>query len=114
MLASSLIGTLIALLIDVESTSEERPSPAAATRIAKDGNGLAPLAPGDGSLECRHPSHRVIRLFLAYAEANAVRLRVAEAPARLAVSRLRRQGDGSWSFTMCSHCLARADDGRLA
>ena len=96
----------------MENTSGEGPTQAA-TRVAGDGNGMTASAPGDNGHECRHPSHRVIRLFLAYAEANAVRLRVAEAPARLAVSRLRRQGDGSWSFTICSRCLAGADDSRL-
>jgi hypothetical protein len=73
------------------------------------GAAVAALATQD---ECRHPSHRIIRLFLSYAEANAVRLRVAETPSRLAVSRLWRQGDGSWSFAMCNRCLAGADDDR--
>ena len=62
--------------------------------------------------EYRHPSHRTVRLFLTYAEANAVRLQVAQAPSRPAVSRLRRQADGSWSFTMCSHCLAGPEGDR--
>jgi hypothetical protein len=76
-----------------------------------DANGFAPSTPPDtdplAALECTHVSHRTLRLFLSYAEANAVRVSFKSGlrSERVAVSPLRRI-EGGWSFTMCERCLA--------
>lgn len=61
---------------------------------------------GASQLACPHPSHRTVRLFMPYAEANAVRVRFAEAESskRITVSALNRNG-GGWFFTACKRCL---------
>jgi hypothetical protein len=55
---------------------------------------------------CAHPSHRVLRLFLSYAEANVVRVSclAGSGSRRTVVSPLRRI-EGGWSFSMCEACL---------
>ena len=61
--------------------------------------------------ECLHPTHRTLRLFLSYAEANSVRVSFKSRlrSDRVAVSPLRRI-EGGWSFSMCERCLVAADD----
>lgn len=60
---------------------------------------------------CTHPSHRTLRLFISYAEANAVRisLKASARSDRVAVSPLRRV-EGGWSFSMCEQCLVARED----
>jgi hypothetical protein len=56
----------------------------------------------------------MVKLFMPYAEANAVRVRFAESESskRITVSPLHRHGRG-WSFIACRACLAHhSDDGR--
>jgi hypothetical protein len=57
---------------------------------------------------CLHPTHRTVRLFMAYAEANSVRSRLAEAVSLtgITVSGLLRI-DGGWIFNSCQRCLPR-------
>jgi hypothetical protein len=59
-----------------------------------------------GEAHCGHPAHRVVRLFLSYAEANGVRISfmTTSPDQRPTVSRLHRI-EGGWCFTVCERCV---------
>jgi hypothetical protein len=79
--------------------------------------GLQPAPEPPAPIECSHATHRTLRLFLSYAEANTVRVSFKSGlrSDRVAVSPLRRI-EGGWSFSMCEACLVASDDtnGRLS
>lgn len=57
---------------------------------------------------CEHPSVRHIRVYLPYADANAIRIRASQSPGSQAahVSWL-YEIPGGWGWTICRECRAR-------
>jgi len=75
-------------------------------------------APSVGPTTCPDATHRTVRLFLPYADANTARVSFkaslessSSTPAGLMVSQLRPIERG-WSFTVCARCVEDRADGR--
>jgi|KBSSwiStaDraftv2_1062776.scaffolds.fasta_scaffold304944_3 hypothetical protein len=71
----------------------------------RDEDSLLRSGNGHNGSPCSHSTHRTVRLFMPYADANSVRLRfAAEASARVTVSLLKRI-PGGYAFESCAGCM---------
>jgi hypothetical protein len=72
-------------------------------------NNLRSPSPGvERTGYCDHPSARQIRVYMSYADANAIRLRTAQAAGSpLAHVSWLYEIPGGWAWTVCRECPAR-------